>query len=379
MSGFPEVIIIGGGIGGLAVANALTQAGMSWEIHERSPRIGLGGTGLTLWPNALRALGRLGLDQGVQTLADPLELGEIYDWRQRPLKSIPLTPVRERSGLPLLCLRRVDLYAELLRPLDPARIHTGSRCIGYRREAEGASLTFEDGTMRSAPLVVAADGVRSFLRDAMIGASPLRYVGWMTWRGVAKLSPGSFPKGRYREFFGRGSRFGVFWIRDDYVYWYGTLNSAVHDKPAIHPAHKAEALAHFADWPPLAHAVIGATDPEDLVRTGVYDTLPLPRWTDGALTLLGDAAHPMTPDLGQGACQAIEDALALAQCLKAGPDLTKALETYQAIGLARTTPLVARSRKIGKMRQWQTPVTATLRNTIMRLMPQGAILKLFET
>lgn len=379
MSDSPKVIIIGGGIGGLSIANALTQIGMEWEIHERSPQIGVGGTGLTLWPNALRALGRLGLDEGVIALADPLELGEIYDWRHRHLKSVPLHRVHQHSGLPLLCMRRVDLYAELLRPLDPSRIHVGSRCMAYQRATDGAVLSFEDGTARTADVVVAADGVRSHLRDAMIGLDPLRYVGWMTWRGVAKLDPGTFPRRRYREFFGRGSRFGVFWIRDDYVYWYGTLNSAVHDRPAIDPAHQAEALSHFADWPELARVVISATKPDDLVRTGVYDSLPLPRWTDGAMALLGDAAHPMTPDLGQGACQAMEDALALAQCLNDSQNIPAALQSYQSVGLARTSPLVARSRKVGKIRQWEGPAAAALRNTIMRLMPQSAILKLFET
>jgi 2-polyprenyl-6-methoxyphenol hydroxylase-like FAD-dependent oxidoreductase len=379
MQSFPKIIIIGGGIGGLSVANALTQAGADWEIHERSQRIGIGGTGLTLWPNALRALARLGLGQTIQSLADPLELGEIYDWRHRLLKSVPLAQVRTRSGLPLLCLRRIDLYAKLLRPLDQSKIHVGSRCTGSERNSDGTTLSFEDGSTRNAPIVVAADGVRSPLRDSLIGFDPLHYVGWMTWRGVAKLPPGTFPKGRYREFFGRGSRFGVFWIRDDYVYWYGTLNSTVHDKPALDPAHQAEALAHFADWPDLARIVISATRPDDLVRTGVYDTQPLPRWTDGSIVLLGDAAHPMTPDLGQGACQAIEDALTLVKCLRDHGDAAAALSAYQDIGLARTSPLVARSRKIGKMRQWQTPLTSGLRNTVMRLMPQSAILKLFET
>ncbi len=378
MQKIPKVIIIGGGVGGLAAANALTLMGADWEIHENSAEIGIGGTGLTLWPNAMRALSSIGLEKSISSHADPLDLGEIFDWRHKKLKSVPLHEVQAKSGLPLLCLRRVDLYTELLKPLDRSKIFTNRKCIGFSQITNGVRLEFKDSSPLDAELVIAADGVRSRLRDQMLGFNPLNYVGWMTWRGIAQLPADSFPKSRYQEFFGKGSRFGVFWIGDNYVYWYGTLNSIVHDKPTIDPAHKAEALAHFAGWPSLASKVITLTKTEDLVRTGVYDTAPLPRWTNGVIALLGDAAHPMTPDLGQGACQAINDGIELVQCLQTRNTVAEALTEYERLGLARTSPLVARSRKIGKMRQWQNPAAVMLRNTVIKAMPQRSLLGFFE-
>lgn len=374
-----RAIIVGGGVGGLSAGIALSGLGIECAIYERADRIGLGGTGLTLWPNALRALEKLGLGAAVLRHADPLVRGEVLTWRGGRLTTVDLAEIARRSGRPLVCLRRADLYGELLARIGGVPIHTGRRCISYAHRRTGVVARFDDGGEAEADILVAADGIRSRLRHVLLGADPLRYVGWMTWRGVARLPAGTFPSGLYREFFGRGSRFGIFAIRDDLVYWYGTLSTAADDRPPIDPAHKAEAIAHFRDWPAPAVTVIGATADGDLVRTGVYDTEALPRWTDGRAAVLGDAAHPMTPDLGQGACQAIEDSLCLAEAVAAEPGPAAALARYEAAGLARTAGLVARSRRVGTMRQWRHPVLYWLRSAVMRSIPPALLLKMFET
>jgi len=378
-TGIRRAIIVGGGVGGLSAGIALSGVGVECAIYERGERIGLGGTGLTLWPNALRALEKLGLDTAVLRHADPLVRGEVLTWRGGRLTTVDLAEIARRSGRPLVCLRRADLYAELLARIGDVPIHTGRRCVSYRTHGTGVVAGFDDGSEAEGDILVAADGIRSRLRNDLLGADPLRYVGWMTWRGVARLPVGTFPSGLYREFFGRGSRFGIFAIREDLVYWYGTLNTAADDRPPIDPSHRDEAIAHFTGWPDPAVAAIASTADGDLVRTGVYDTEALPRWTDGRMAVLGDAAHPMTPDLGQGACQAIEDSLCLAEAVAAEPDPAAALARYEAAGLARTAGLVARSRKVGTMRQWRHPLLYALRGAVMRAIPPKLLLKMFET
>lgn len=374
-----KAIIVGSGVGGLSAAIALSRLGIACEIFERSAHIGHGGTGLTLWPNALRALDKLGINDSVTRHAEPLLQGEIFTSSGRPLTHVDLGEIGRQSGKPLICMRRSDLYGALLSELGDVPIHTGKRCLSNRTEGGEAVAVFEDGSEATGDILIAADGIRSRLRGQMLGRDPLRYVGWMTWRGVAELPPGTFPAGLYREFFGKGSRFGIFAIRADLVYWFGTLNTNADDRPAIDPGHKAEAIAYFKDWPDPAVTVIEATEDDNLVRTGVYDTDPLPRWTDGHMAVLGDAAHPMTPDLGQGACQAIEDSICLADAVTAGGTIPDILARYEAGGLARTEGLVKRSRKVGKMRQWSHPVLVALRAAIMRATPPWLLLRMFET
>ncbi|WP_193180953.1 FAD-dependent monooxygenase [Nisaea sediminum] len=379
MSADGTALIIGSGVGGLSAAIALSRIGVACEIFERGTEIGRGGTGLTLWPNALRALEKLGITRNVTRHADPLQRGEIFTSKGLPLTSVDLSEISRRSGMPLICLRRSDLYGALLDALPDVPIHTGKRCVSWREHADGITAQFEDGSTATGDFLVAADGIRSRLRHIMLGEDPLRYVGWMTWRGVADLPPGTFPSGLYREFFGRGSRFGIFAIRADRVYWYGTLSTEADERAPVDPSHRPEALAHFRDWPEPAATVIASTEDANLVRTGVYDTEPLPRWAKGRMAVLGDAAHPMTPDLGQGACQAIEDALALADSVVEGGAVPDILQRYEARGLARTQGLVARSRRVGKMRQWRHPLLTALRAATMRAIPPKLLLKMFET
>lgn len=379
LAGVRRAIIVGGGVGGLSAAIALSRLGIECAIHERAGRIGVGGTALTLWPNALRALEKLDLDAAVLRHADPLLRGEILTWRGRRLTTVNLAEIARRSGRPLVCLRRSDLYGELLAAAAAVPIHTGRRCISCDPRGDGVVARFDDGSEAEADVLVAADGIRSRLRNVMLGDDPLRYVGWMTWRGVARLPPGTFPSGLYREFFGRGSRFGLFAIRADLVYWYGTLSTAADERAPVDPSHRGEAVAHFAGWPEPAALTIGATEHADLVRTGVYDTEARHRWTDGRMAILGDAAHPMTPDLGQGACQAIEDSLCLADMLAGSASAAEALARYEAAGRARTAGLVARSRRVGTMRQWRHPLLHALRSSAMRAIPPPLLLKMFET
>lgn len=374
-----EAVVVGGGIGGLASALSLTREGFKCRILERNTSLGVGGTGLTLWPNALRRLERLGLQDQILVHASPLKTGEIYDGHNRLLSKVDLSSIKEQSGLPLICVRRTDLYSVLLSALENVDITTSVVCTGYETRGNRVAALLADGGEIEADLLVAADGIRSKIRAQMLNEDPLTYVGWMTWRGVAELPQGTFPAGLYREFFGKGSRFGIFAIKEDLVYWYGTRNGPHDDRGPVDPAHKQEALGWFSGWPAPAQAVIEATRTEDLVRTGVFDTQPLARWCDGRAVLLGDAAHPMTPDLGQGACQALEDALSLGECLQRSDSIPVALAAYEKLGGERTSPLVARSRRVGRMRQWHHPLLAGFRNLLMSAIPPSFLLKLFNT
>jgi 2-polyprenyl-6-methoxyphenol hydroxylase-like FAD-dependent oxidoreductase len=354
-------LIIGAGIGGLATGIALSHVGLQVEVFERADDLREVGAGISLWANAIRALSRLGLNDAIQTAAVPYEIDGLRSARGAVLARISATELHRRIGLPVIIIHRADLQATLLKALEPKHVHLGSHCVGFQEDANGVTATFADGRRAQGHLLIAADGLHSVIRAQLHGVQRPRYAGCSAWRAVVRFDAAEV---RACETWGQGSVFGHVPMSGKRVYWYATKNGPEGERAADN---KARLLQLFRGWPAPIEQLIEAADEASILRNDIYDRPPLKTWGRGRVTLLGDAAHPMTPYLGQGGCQALEDAVVLGQTLCEHADPCSALRSYESKRIPRANAFVTRSRLLGRIAQLQNPVAVLVRNLLFKL------------
>jgi 2-polyprenyl-6-methoxyphenol hydroxylase-like FAD-dependent oxidoreductase len=356
-----SAVIIGGGIGGLATAIALRRVGIEAAVYERAPELKEVGSGLSLWRNALAALDRLGLLGALRALGVSGQRGAF----RRPDGQL-LLEMRAGAGDSsdegtILLLHRAELLGVLL---DASRevVHVGAECVGLEQDAQGVTAHFADGRVARGDILIGADGLNSAIRTALFGPARPRYGGYTAWRAVTRFDLDRLTPG---ETWGRGRRFGQWGMSGGRAYWYAT--QTVPEGQGDPPQGRKQGLLDlFRGWHAPIEALIEATDASAIVRNDVYDRPALPRWSVGRATLLGDAAHPMTPDMGQGACQAIEDAVILADCLRGASDVSPALLAYEQKRIPRTRRVVRESREAGRIAQWSNPLACRFREMLLR-------------
>jgi 2-polyprenyl-6-methoxyphenol hydroxylase-like FAD-dependent oxidoreductase len=370
-------LIIGGGIGGLAAGVALRRIGYQVRVCERAGEWREVGAGLLLAPNALKALQYLDLSAAVEAAGIPLERAEIRTRRGDLLTAMPAGAIGKRVGAPTVCLHRADLLALLAGALDPEVLRLGRECTGVEQEGTRVTARFAGGPEEQGDFLIGADGLRSVVREHVPGMKPLRYAGYTAWRGIAACERPGFAAATACETWGCGLRFGFVPTDRRRVYWYATMNApeGAHDPEG---RRKQELLKRFARWHDPIPTLIEATEEATILRNDVYDREPARQWGQGRITLLGDAAHPTTPNLGQGACQALEDAVVLARCLAAGADTPAALRAYEAERMPRTRRIVQQSRRIGSIGQWENPWACGLRDLLTRMTPTRFIMRQTE-
>ncbi|HEX5475834.1 MAG TPA: FAD-dependent monooxygenase [Vicinamibacterales bacterium] len=351
-----NALIVGGGIGGLCAAVALARAGIEVDVFERAAELQEAGAGLTLWGNALAALDSLGLGE-LRRMGSPLT-GVVYRSDGRVLLSVSSARQAAMGG-PAVALHRADLQRTLIDHLGAARLTLASPCTGVTRHASGV-VAHVGGRDCPGDVLVGADGLHSVVRAQLHGARPPVYAGYTAWRGVTDWRGGDVRPG---ETWGRGARFGRVPIGGGRLYWFATKNVAEGRRSP--DGEQAELRRTFRGWHAPIEALIEATAETAILRSDIYDRPVISRWSAGRVTLLGDAAHPMTPNLGQGACQAIEDAVALAKCLREGGPADAALRCYEQARAPRANAFVRRSRRLGRMAQWQQPAAVWLRDAVV--------------
>jgi 2-polyprenyl-6-methoxyphenol hydroxylase-like FAD-dependent oxidoreductase len=360
-----KAIIIGGGIGGLAAARALARAGLAVTVLEQAPDLREVGAGISLWTNAVKALDRLGLGQEVRAIGAPAERLEVRSWREGVLAAVDVAAIGARLGAPSLGVHRAELLHMLSHSLDWGAVELSARCLGYEAGANGITARVPDGREFTGDLVVGADGLHSVVREQLLGKTPPRYAGSTCYRGVARFKHPAFRPGLMVEIEGPGQRFGMMHLPGERVYWFAAIKAPPGgvDPPG---GAKAEVLRRFRGWPEPLEAMVQATEEAAILRNDLYDREPVPSWGRGRVTLLGDAAHPATPNQGQGACLAIEDAVVLGRCLKDEPDVEAGLRRYEMERLDRTARIVRESWLFGVMAGWDNPIAAGLRDFLVR-------------
>ncbi|MGW2476173.1 FAD-dependent monooxygenase [Streptomyces sp. NPDC001665] len=369
-----RVLIAGGGIGGIATALALQQQGIDSVVFERAPQLRDGGAGLHIFTNGMIALAQLGVGDQVAKIAPAQSVCRFATSSGRSIGTYPVGEFVERYGQPTVAIGRSDLHG-ILRDAVTAPIVTGAEVTGYTEHADGVSLHFADGTSEDGDLLIGADGVNSAVRAGLLGSQPPDYTGYIAWRGHAEMSPEEFPPGSFQALFGPGTRFTYYDIAPGIVHWMSVANGPAGGRDEGTPEQTLEMLrARHAGWTDPVGRILDATVPESILRGDVVDRKPDPVWGRGRVTLLGDAAHAMSFNIGQGACLAAEDALVLAEHLAApGTDVTAALRAYESERQERTRPMQLLARRIGKMGALENPAAIWLRDRVLKLAWKGTL------
>ena len=371
-----HVSIIGGGIGGLAAACALQRQGIQVTVFERNPELREIGAGLTLWANGVQMLRQLGLADALAAVSAPLTHFECWSWRGRRLGSMRLDTIEQRVGAPSLGIHRADLLRLLADVVSQGSVHVQAHCVGFRQEPGHVIAHFADGHEQQADLLVGADGLYSVIREQLLGQQPPRYSGYTCWRGVAFFEDQRVSQGISSETWGRGRRFGMLPIGNGRVFWYATLNCPAGEQDR-EGERKKNLLRLFGSWRHPIGPLIEATDEGAILRNDLFDRPPVRHWGSGRVTLLGDAAHPPTPNLGQGACQALEDALVLAGCFSGQREPVAALRAYEARRAKRSASIIEQSALFGRIGQWEQPLLCSLRDRLTPLVFSTLLPRLF--
>ena len=364
------IVVVGGGLAGLATGAALGRAGFEVRVVERSERLEDFQAGLILGANALRMLNAIGLAEPVAGQGAALRATRIEKANGRLVAAADLSDFPERYGHPSIALHRRGLVEVLAAALPKNTLRLGVRVVDFEDSNDGVGVTLEDGERISASALVGADGVHSDLRRKLVGELPIGSAGYASWRGIVGGVPGLEP-GVLVERWGPGCRFAFAPLGVGAVMVYASDNAprSLGDDPRA----QLQRFRHFA--PPVPELVEALLSANRFERADVLEVAPLPRWTWGRATLLGDAAHAMTPSLPQGASQSIEDAVVLAASLAScRDDLPAGLQAYEAARRPRATEIAERSRSLGELAHWRHPIARTVRDTFLAWAP-GALLQ----
>lgn len=371
-----DVLVVGAGIGGLALAAGLERAGIPYRVFERAPALGEIGAGLGLWANAIRALDTLGVPLGfLDGGASTVQRGEAATASGSVLSAFDVAALSAELGARSHVVHRGELHAALAAAVPEARVTLGAECAGLEPDDDGVTVRFADGSEARGAIVVGADGLWSAVRAAAFGDAPPVYAGETCYRAVAAHDAPD--PDVLREVQGRGLRCCVTSLGPGRVYWWATERRAEGDvvPEAERKARLTELFAGFAFGFPEA---LAATAPDAILQNDLYDRPPLPRWSAGRVTLLGDAAHPSTPNLGQGACMAIEDAVVLTRALARHDTPRDAFAAYEAERRDRCYGIVKQSRTLGRVGSWSNPALVAVREASMRLTPRWLMTRMMR-
>jgi len=365
-----KILVVGGGIGGCATALALQQKGFTVEVFEKSPSLQEVGAGLSLWPNATQVLRLLGLGESVEALAGPMVEGGIYTSKGQRLAGNSVKIFSEYYDDPMIVVHRAELLHALVTALGSGVVRTDAACDGFTQDSEGVTLRLQNGEEVRGDLLIGADGIHSVVRKGLGLPTQIRYAGYTAWRGVMELSAsGLKPEEDFWGFYlGGGKQVGITGLSEGRVYWFATENTQAGGKSGP-DGHKADVLRLYKDWPEAVLRIIEATPEEAVLRNDIIDRKPIKRWSEGRVVLLGDAAHATTPNMGQGACMALEDALVLAQLLAHHTELPAALSAYESQRVPRANKIIMQSWWTGKLFQLSNPFLCWVRNQFLLRAP----------
>jgi 2-polyprenyl-6-methoxyphenol hydroxylase-like FAD-dependent oxidoreductase len=351
-----RTLVVGAGIGGLAAAIALERAGAEPVVLEREPELREAGFGLVIAANAVTALESLGLRDGVAAHGARVRRAEIRNPRGELLTLIDY----EAHGWETYGILRSSLQHVMLEAVPVERLRLDTTCVGA--DEDGRALIDGAGPM-TADIVVGADGMNSAVRRSLFGEEPPRYGGHRAWRAGTSLE-GDGIGDRFIEVWGVGGGFGFGPVGQGRVYWY-CFESVPEGAPAPEQP-REEFLRRYGTWFDPIPALIEATKPEAIEPTFTYDRRPGRIWGRGRVTLLGDAAHPMKPNIGQGAAQPLEDAVVLGICAAQRRQPEEILREYERRRIRRANMAVRASRRTGSTAEVRSRVAARLRDAAMK-------------
>jgi salicylate hydroxylase len=345
----PSIAIIGGGIGGLAAALSLLRAGFDVQVYEQVPVLREVGAGIVLTPNATRVLHALGLRKRLEELAVPPTFVRQRRWQDgRTLLLAPVHKLVGPSGERLFyTVHRADMLTMLAEELPVDRLHLGHQLTAINDDGARVALQFANGVRASADIVVGADGIRSVVRQILLGPENPQFTGCIAYRGLVpadRVPPGELHQ-EDQLWLGPGRHFVTYPVHSGKLINFVCLidQNTWTKESWTEPGNPADVRAAYENWHPLVRGLIAEV--KETFIWGLFDRAPLPRWSFGRVTLLGDACHPMLPFLAQGAAQAIEDGATLAAVLpQSKSDIAGALKRYEQLRLPRTARIQQTAR-----------------------------------
>lgn len=365
--------IVGGGIAGMTLAAALQPRGIDVIVLEREAALRDTGAGISLFPNALAALDAIGLGEMVRSIGVPLASGGVRRCDGQSAWTFSRPRFEAALGEGLVCVDRGELVRALSVRLAPGTVRTGCVVSGYESGQARVTVRVADDADLAVAAVVGADGINSVIARQTKGDLRTSYSGYTAWRGIAETGPGV---DEVWACLAGGREVGWMPVGQDRTYWFAT--AWLPQGHASSDGDRAYLERTLADWPEPIVDLLAATPPDRLVRNDIVDRDMPSRWSDGAVTVMGDAAHPMRPHLGQGGCQAIEDAAVLAGCLSETGDPASAFARYERRRRSRARLVVRLSRTSRLTR----PADALASRAFDRLMdtspaiPIGAFLRM---
>lgn len=365
-----NIAIIGGGIGGLCLAIALQKQNIEVDIYENAPEIKPLGAGLVLAANAMKALEEIGIADEVIKAGKILEKINVLDDKGNTITETDSRKISAKFGTHNLAIHRVDLHHILVKHLKPNTFHLNKKYADLEQDGDAFIVKFADGSSIKADAMIAADGIHSLVRQKLVPTSKKRYAGYTCWRAVIKVEDSVYNQLVATETWGQKGRIGIVPLSNHQIYWFACVNAPAND-PKMKNMTKDDLFTHFKDFHAPIPQILERTKNEDLIWNDIIDLEPINKFAFGKIALMGDAAHATTPNMGQGACQAIEDAVVLANCMKKEADIAKAFQLFERKRIARVTKIVNTSWSLGKIAQLENSLLIKLRNFFFRLIPSS--------
>jgi 2-polyprenyl-6-methoxyphenol hydroxylase-like FAD-dependent oxidoreductase len=364
-TGSSKILAVGAGIGGLALALALQKRAIGVEVWEKAPMLREIGAGLLLTSNAVWVLDRLGV------LNETIRRGiAVHEWQILDRSARRLQTFQARvSGVGSISIARAAFQEVLLSAVSSEAVRLGHEVISIANDpTEGVDVQAANGHTKRANVVVGADGTRSIIRNLAFDPRPPRQMGYVGWRGMVDRVPDGWKGGRISESWGDGGRFGIAPVSDRRTYWYATENVPIGWTIPVEER-KSHLLDRFGSWHTPISELIEATPDESILLNDIAEMDSLKTWQSGSIALLGDAAHLMTPNLGQGAAMALEDAWILAESFERFGVTPDALAHYEKCRQPRVRRIVRQSRQVGRLIQFGSPTLSAMRDLALRLLP----------
>ena len=358
-----KITIIGAGIGGLTTAIALKQKGFKVEIFENTPKFKKAGSGINLAINAMQVYKRLGIYNEILQNASYVRSMNIRTKRLGLMASVQLNKFDHEFGVKAVAIHRATLHKLLLSHLGDTPIYLNKKLKSLKQSNGKVYLNFMDESHHIADIVIGADGIHSVVRQSIVSNSELRDAEQICWRGISTAKFDRSYKGELNEIWGKGNRFGFVHINQKEVYWFALINKNRFTNPF------PNLLDIFSDYHPTVQQIIKETPKKSIICNEIWDLKPITKWYQDNVCLLGDAGHATTPNMGQGAVQAVESAMVLGICLAEENNIENAFSKYQEIRKKKANRITDTSWRMGKMAQMDNLFAVRLRNLMLKMTP----------